>query len=86
MFFSGTGGGSGHGDFGTVLYSVIKDRSYDSVSTKISVSEVNSKLDEIADANAGVRAEGSSKKSSVERVLMDIFRKMTAVQVFSLIT
>jgi len=78
---AGTGGGSGHGDFGTVLYSVIKDRSYDSVSTKISVSEVNSKLDEIADANAGVRAEGSSKKSSVERVLMDIFRKMTAVQV-----
>ena len=60
-----------------MLYSVIKDRSYDSNVVRMGVDTVNAKLDEIAAANAGV----SSKKVAVEKVLLDTFRQMTAIQV-----
>lgn len=61
-------------DFAAVLYEVIKDRAYHR--SKISIFEINAKLDDIIykNANDGLKA--------VEEVLkVDLFKKMDAIQV-----
>ncbi len=62
------------GDFGAVLYSVIKNRCSTGDAKSVSVAEINSELDSLVAASAGEGRRG------VERVLMGFFRKMSAVQ------
>lgn len=72
---SSSGGRGDAGDFGSVLFSVIRDRcSATDGDRAMSVRDVNSELGALVSAHA------SEGRRGVERVLMGFFRRMTAVQ------
>ncbi len=67
-----TGANADAGDFAATLHTVIRDRHYGD--SKITVAEVNERLDEMVAVNANEGRRG------VERILMDLFKKMSDVQ------
>lgn len=71
---SSSGSRGDAGDFGAVLFSVVKDRTSISGDGGMTVAEVNAELDALVSASA---ADG---RRGVERVLMGFFRRMPAVQ------
>jgi len=69
------------GDFAAVLYSVIKDRCYGSENgdggPKTTVADINDVLDALV--AAGV-SDGATRRRELERLLMTLFKKTTAIQ------
>ena len=59
-------------DFGSVLFEVTKDRGYDPV--RLSVEDINRQLDALAVTHA------TDGRSGVERILLELFKKMSGVQ------
>ncbi|XP_059090430.1 DNA ligase 4-like [Tigriopus californicus] len=70
----GLGSQSDTGDFAAVLYAIIKDRGYPD--GQLSVNQVNSFLDQLAEAGAQ-----GGQRIQIETLLMDVFKKMSPVQV-----
>ena len=68
----------GPGDFASVLYSVVKDREYGRKDECPNVAEINSRLDEIPIVSA---TKGRAGPDGVEGILMNLFKRMNAIQV-----